>query len=339
MATITAGVSGYYDDGATWVGGIVPSSTDIAQSGAFNVTIRTPVVVAALVASNSSAGGFFTQGNVDIRTTTGIYWGNYRTTLTISGDAISVVLNFNNILLNQPSTNAVVITTTNSTISLIGSPTGGQTNYGYSIVVTGSFNTITYTGSLTPSANSATTNYLLVIGGSSNITNVIAPITGVNLGSVVPIFNGLNNTMNIYSTVTAGSTAIAANNVGTMFLYSTTRATPTFSAVTGTGTTYVTNCVSDSGRLAVTSLVGLIDGVDSQWSMKNNLNAPAYLYTPSGLTGYPPESKVESGEVYGPVGEFEGTLDPVTISVGQIADLANALGLHITPQLLAAVTQ
>jgi hypothetical protein len=39
------------------------------------------------------------------------------------------------------------------------------------------------------------------------------------------------------------------------------------------------------------------------------------MYTPDLLSGYPPEADVETGVTYGPVGEFTGTLDPVTVNV------------------------
>jgi hypothetical protein len=43
------------------------------------------------------------------------------------------------------------------------------------------------------------------------------------------------------------------------------------------------------------------------------------LRTADLLTGYPVESKVEDGTVYGPSNEFEGTLQPVVIDTAQLA--------------------
>ena len=89
---------------------------------------------------------------------------------------------------------------------------------------------------------------------------------------------------------------------------------------------------------AIMGRIRVDDGADVQWLTKSPTTQTEGLYS-AGQLGYPAEAKVENGEVYGPASEFTGTLDPVTISAGQIADLANALGLHITPQVLAAVTQ
>jgi hypothetical protein len=43
------------------------------------------------------------------------------------------------------------------------------------------------------------------------------------------------------------------------------------------------------------------------------------LYTADELTGYPPEAKVEDGEVFGPSGEFTGELSPVNVDTAQLA--------------------
>lgn len=79
-------------------------------------------------------------------------------------------------------------------------------------------------------------------------------------------------------------------------------------------------------------------GTNNYMEVQTTTPSTVRLYRAGTLTGFPPENKVENGEVYGPSSEFTGTLDPVTISTGQIADLANALGLHLTPQVLAAIT-
>jgi hypothetical protein len=50
------------------------------------------------------------------------------------------------------------------------------------------------------------------------------------------------------------------------------------------------------------------------------------MYTPDLLSGYPPEAKVEDGEVFGPSGEFTGELSPVNVNTAQLAtDLFDAI--------------
>jgi len=72
-------------------------------------------------------------------------------------------------------------------------------------------------------------------------------------------------------------------------------------------------------------LLDVADG-DMQWQMKTPANADRYLYTAGLLTGFPPESKVEDGEVYGPSGEFTGELSPVVVNTAQLAsDLFDAI--------------
>jgi hypothetical protein len=60
-------------------------------------------------------------------------------------------------------------------------------------------------------------------------------------------------------------------------------------------------------------------GTDNQWSMIKADGSAQTLRTAGLLTGYPVEAKVEDGTVYGPSGEFTGTLNPVNIDVQQLA--------------------
>lgn len=77
-------------------------------------------------------------------------------------------------------------------------------------------------------------------------------------------------------------------------------------------------------------------GADNQWSLIKSDGTTRVLKSAGLLTGYPLESKVEDGTVYGPSNEFEGTLEPWDSAFASA--LGNAVGQYVTPQVLAAIT-
>ena len=78
-------------------------------------------------------------------------------------------------------------------------------------------------------------------------------------------------------------------------------------------------------------------GTDNQWSMIKADGSAQVLRTAGLLTGYPLESKVEDGTVYGPSNEFEGTLLPWDATFAQA--LATAQRDLQLPSILSAITQ
>lgn len=59
----------------------------------------------------------------------------------------------------------------------------------------------------------------------------------------------------------------------------------------------------------------LLNNASTVWTFQTNDSLTnEILYTADELTGYPPESKVENGFIYGPTDEFEGTLEQVDTS-------------------------
>lgn len=77
-------------------------------------------------------------------------------------------------------------------------------------------------------------------------------------------------------------------------------------------------------------------GTDNQWSMIKADGSAQTLRTAGLLTGYPLESKVEDGTVYGPSSEFEGTLLPWDATFAQA--LATAQRDLQLPSILSAIT-
>lgn len=77
-------------------------------------------------------------------------------------------------------------------------------------------------------------------------------------------------------------------------------------------------------------------GTNNQWSMIKSDSSAQTLRTAGLLTGYPLESKVEDGTVYGPSSEFEGTLLPWDSAFAQA--LATAQRDLQLPSILSAIT-
>lgn len=91
---------------------------------------------------------------------------------------------------------------------------------------------------------------------------------------------------------------------------------------------------------AIVGKIRVDDGAGVQWLTKSPTTADVYLYTASELTGYPLPAKVEANTVFGPSGEFTGTLSPVNVDVQQlagqlIAQLFTNGTPWATPQVLA----
>jgi hypothetical protein len=156
---------------------------------------------------------------------------------------------------------------------------------------------------------------------------------------------GIGNVFNNYGTITGCPTTGVHNNgyqgrgasaifrnyghiVGTQFSPAVVQLNNSAEVVLVEGTV-----INGPNYTAIMSFrLTLTDSDDFQWQLKTTTNQDRNLYTAGLLTGYPLEAKVEDGEVFGPVGEFTGTLQPVNIDVQQLAsDLLNEISSSSNP--------
>jgi hypothetical protein len=177
---------------------------------------------------------------------------------------------------------------------------------GYVLFCDGAVVTLTYTGTATkPTVGTGGTSLFQLQGTGAGSTLALSGIFSSNCGSIVT--TPTNLTVSGTSTVTSAAISFGSVNI-------------TFS---GTHT-------NTSGRAVFlptsAGLLRTLDGSPSLLGILNTSNAQTFLYTADALTGYPPEAKVEDGEVYGPSGEFTGELSPVNVNTAQLAtDLFDAI--------------
>lgn len=330
--------TGNYSNPAIWNGGLgVPASDDTVRPNGFTVTIDTNITAALLTNNASSpavAGGSFqvtSTGTISITANIDGRANGHVLRVLGAGSTVNVV----GTLKQLTSLSAAVLTYCISvevacTFTHTGNATGGlnNVNYGPSTgcirFATGN-STVSLTGVYTGGSSQALTPNPAVYVESG------APTITLN-GSVIGGGTSLN-----YGILIASTTAyLIVNGV-----ISASVAAPAIH-VTSVGSTpmLVSGQINNvNGNNAIFSpTIKLLKDASTIWTYQTNDSlANKLLYTADELTGYPPENKVENGEVFGPANEFEGTLDPVTISAGQIADLANAVGQHLTPQVLATL--
>lgn len=358
MANRYAVATGNWSDTTTWNGGTLPTSGDVVRPNGFVVTIDVDVTVDGLTNDASSpavAGGSFT--------------------LSSAGITITVPSLFN----NANGVNLINASYGGGTSTIIGNLGGSATYAFEAVSVQGQAGgRLVIMGNLTGHGSGFSGIFNAAVALEGNGAGFILEVTGTvkgsggNFGCGLGVQSGYNVILNGIITgsftttaVTAAGVYIAgASNTVTVNSYMINSSAP---AIYATGTTnnliLVGDCVSNGvnntvvtdtnvtvtlkgkvtnhlNRVAVYAPKIIIDPTASVWeTYAIDAGTNKTLYTADELTGYPPEAKVENGEVYGPSSEFTGTLDPVTISAGQVADISNAIALHITPQVLSAVTQ
>jgi hypothetical protein len=79
-----------------------------------------------------------------------------------------------------------------------------------------------------------------------------------------------------------------------------------------------------------------IIGTTAQWTMAKTDLVPIILYAPGTASGFPAESDVADGTVYGPTNNFTGTLEPWDATFAQA--LATAQSNLQLPAILGAIT-
>ena len=360
MANRYAVASGNWSDTATWDGGTLPTAGDVVRPNGFTVTIDVDVTVDELTNDASApavAGGSFVStvnvvinANVKERTTTTLYNINGGSSVIVNGDCISnpgLVSNSRAVAIN-----AALTLTVNGTVTGGGLSSTSQSLFNCQGVFVNAIDVImivngTVNGGGQTSGPTNTNN-----GIYSNSQNTHITVTGTVNGS--PTNTSIANTKAGIAVTSANSTIIINGIVtgkGSAAIY-TTNAT-TFVYVDGTmnsdGIRYsiqasnlilkdvaIDNTVRNQFAGTINLLIHSTGNVTSTQGTETIGNTKL-LYTAGLLTGYPLESKVEDGTVYGPSSEFEGTLEPWDATFAQA--LATAQRDLQLPSILSAITQ
>jgi hypothetical protein len=314
MATITSAASGNWSNTATWVGGVVPTAVDnVVLTSTHIVTADVDFTITALSATGFSGCHILIASTrtVDLGAVT---YGNQPPIVRVTAsnpDIVTINATINGYVApdtgayNSPA--AVDKVSGDCTLVINGVLTGGRNqNADLGAAVR-----------ISASAANSIINITGVVQGTSSVT------TAANInGGIYCLANGC--TINITGVV-SGRVGMGVRNTGTSVI----NASGTISAsasshaiISTTAIVKVDGAVNNSSsRMAVYSpSVQMSSTLPTKWLFQtDNALVDRYLYTADELSGYPTEAKVKDGTVYGPVGEFTGTLQPVVINTAQLA--------------------
>jgi hypothetical protein len=328
MATITSAASGNWSNTATWVGGVVPTSSDdvllasthVVQADV-NITILSisqsvngslaGLVVSASRTINATGTGFVTNDGSE---------GLIRVTASV-GATVILNGNFSKVANTQYSYGAVLITGSCTTYINGNVVAGyGQNNYGYVIRISGA-NSVTYFNGVMGGATATgglTAQPAIYMSNSANKTLIIVGTILANLSEGV-VSDSSSDIIEITATITAsaGSEAVRA---------------------TAGALVKLNQCVlnnTNNTNAVVAKKIQLLAGVATySWKYQTN-SGIKYLYS-SALIGFPVESNVANGVVYGANNELTGTLLPWDATFAQA--LATAQSNLQLPAILGAIT-
>ena len=327
MALITSAASGNFNAGATWTGGVVPTTGDEARA-ATGHTVTINVNTTCDEVSNAGTGKFVFANNV---------------TLTAN-------------VTNKSATagNCVELTGTNSA-SIVGVVTSGGTANGTFAIANLGSGTLTITGNIVGSVQS-TSGRTCITNNSTGTINITGDVAGAGIGSASVIANASTGEINLTGTTTSGTGASAPlqnNSTGTFTVVGNliaSNATPAFASASAAATNVLRGNFQSSaqGVLPIYAQKVILGSAPSQNEFifaVDGISTTATFYTADALPGVPSESDVRSGTVYGSSSELTGTLAvPPAGSVALGVPVDNTTGTAaLTPasvwdHLLTAIT-
>ena len=377
MANRYAVASGNWSNTATWDGGTLPQAGDVVRPNGFTVAINQDINVTELINNASApavAGGSFSVGsgrtitaNIIHRNLTGTSFlsANYGGgTSTINGNVIlfgSFSSANNSVVAVSGLANGQLVI--NGDVYMNG-PTGTNeaggviklngNGFGFRIICNGLVSgALNWTGPVGFEGDSNGVmidgqNYVIELNGVTQ-GRVVASSTRVSNG--VRIFNASTSNTIINNGVIQGGIAINENTGDAVLMpinlsnqlrnYGTIMASGTQRGVNGGLVIhYEGSVVSDNfQQVAMSPKAQRIDSsfVNARINIPLTSLTNVAFRTAGLLTGYPLESKVEDGTVYGPSSEFEGTLEPWDAAFAQA--LATAQRDLQLPSILSAITQ
>ena len=323
--------SGDSENPAIYDGGTFPAVGDVLRLNGFIWTVTANRTIAELrcdasapaVASNASRQVIINNGVTLICTTE--VQGIFASAEGLIGCAAGATAT----VISPLFVRGIAGVAATETLNLIGN--GDSTGVATNAAMVRGVGTVNWTGSIVNPVN-----YIAdaVSGGALNITGNINQNGGKGIwarGNMAVSVNGTiqNATVPFYDTTT---TTYAP------FIHNGPLIAGTVPVIRSRSPYYGSGPFTNNGEVMAISCdrVRLI-GPDVQWNMVDTSLASLIMYTAGLLTGYPLESKVEDGTVYGPSSEFEGTLEPWDATFAQA--LATAQRDLQLPSILSAITQ
>jgi hypothetical protein len=294
MALITSAASGNFSAGATWTGGVVPTTGDEARASTGH-TVTIDVNTTCDEISNAGTGLFILNDGV---------------TLTANVTHKSTTITRDCLQFSAASP---------ASASIVGNCTGGTVQGAQAVNVT-STGTLTITGNCTSGSGGGSIG---AAGANNNSTGSLI-ITGDCLGGPTgAISSGARNNSTGSLTITGkcigGVATVGASNIstGTMLIVGTIEASEFIGGVGGTNRAQVTLL---TGPFLTSPTFGVNPIGCNAWRWASTLNTSTYIEVPTSdllakrnlvtadnVTGMPDEADVKDGVVYGPANELTGT--------------------------------
>ena len=388
MADIRAIASTAFESPLTWFGNVVPGPNDVAFSNGFTPVISTAITVQAL--SNASgtgiaAGGSFSfvgGGNVTFTNANGLLGSANNPVVTTASLGLGQSASISGPSANIPATAGVLINHSGSgvltvTSNLNGSTGQTATNFGVAALTgVGTLNTIgTITGPSNVVGNGIAGGVFVSGNGVWNHTGSVVGGTntsGINAGAYITAASA-NITIN--GSVTGGASPVFSNTARSAGVENASSSTLTINGQCQSSATQPAigpGSISQVTRLSGPFLLGATGNINPNLAVKwgatagspassmevpnFNFTAKVSWYTANNypVGGYPLQSNVVLGTVYGPNSEFIGTsAKPATgsvalgVAVGQATgtailtaeDLQSALANKATVDQVAAIVQ
>lgn len=344
MATITSATSGNWSAGATWVGGIVPTSADDVVI-AHNVVADVDFTVLTLTPTNVTTSFLTITSNRSITCTgnNGITGkSNNLSSSFVVINTLGVTVNITSILRTGGSgiNNTTVSVQSNCIVNIIGDVTNSttttsNTNRSLSISAPAIVNII---GNVISTANSTSARCSAIEANSICTLNITGNVIGTsNPGNNNAITNEIspctiNITGNIFGLNAAALTSTQASIINILGTITASNAVGVSSTSTSSVVTVSTPCFNASnGIMAVFAPnVKLFNSGSSQWQFVTDILATnKTLYSPGVALGNPVTTDVRDGVSYAS-GALTGTLKvPPTnaVSVGVPTD--NTVGTAV----------
>jgi hypothetical protein len=320
MATITSAATGNWSAGATWVGGVVPTSADdvvIAAGHVVTLDVDATVLSITGAAATTNWVEITTSRTLTCTATIGIQSKPIASGLglvRITGTSITVNINSNiyNNLSSTFNTTYGISITSNCTVNIVGDiiGRGGQPNN--VAIVNNSSSTLNITGNI---SNIGLGNSTMILNGGS-INSINGNITNLSTTSG----NVIINTTSACTIIVTGSitqtfsTAVNSNQASTIII----------SGSISSGLTQpVISSTSTSGLVRISGPLINQNNINAVFSPKIQLlsnSTPYYeiqsdtfgrnvtFYDASYTSSLPAQTNVRSGSTYGGSNEFSGLM-------------------------------
>jgi len=349
MANRYAVATGNWSNPAIWDGGTLPQAGDVVRPNGFIVTIDQDITVTELTNNASSPavnGGRFTFGagriitaNIIVRVSpgTGIPFvtATYGSgTSTINGNVLHLAEGTNSSVISITGlTNGILIF--NGDIYHGGSSIGNDGLRVVNLLSDGGGFKVICNGLVSGSQSSnggtqprmygivSLSNYIIELNGitqgKTNINGSDGQGVRIEGSNNLIINNGVmlgGNSSSIYS---SPAVSMPENTLNELRHYGISTATLGQNAVGGGLVVLYDGCVIQDNFTCIAHRPRAqrfaTSFMDAEQVLYIDALTTKKFLTAGLLTGYPLEADVESGVTYGPVGEFTGTLDPVTVNV------------------------